>query len=90
MMMDPHYVDIYTKGSHYYRQSLPRRQECVNLMQQQQVDFLKELGDLIDQDDEPNEELAISYLRAVESIVQNGESRNSCLLSLPEDTFYTY
>ena len=55
MVTDPHYADVDTRGSRYYRQSLAKMKECVDLMKQQQVDFLIELGDLKDQDNEPNE-----------------------------------
>ena len=75
IVTDSHYADIDTKMGRYYRQSLAKMEECVNLMKRQQVDFLIELGDLKDQDDEPSEELTISYLRAIESIFQNGAER---------------
>ena len=51
IVTDSHYADVDTKSGRYYRQSLAKMEECVNLMRRQQVDFLIELGDLKDQDD---------------------------------------
>ena len=75
MVTDPHYADVDTRGSRYYRQSLAKMKECVDLMKQQQVDFLIELGDLKDQDNEPNEEITISYLRTIEGVFRSGVGR---------------
>ena len=75
MVPDPHYADVDTRGSRYYRQSLAKMKECVDLMKQQQVDFLIELGDLKDQDNEPNEEITISYLRTIEGVFRSGVGR---------------
>ena len=72
IVTDSHYADVDTKLGRYYRQSLSKMEECVNLMRRQQVDFLIELGDLKDQDNTLDEELTISYLRAIERVFQNG------------------
>lgn len=80
MVTDPHYADTDTRGSRYYRHSLAKMKECVALMKQQQVDFLIELGDLKDQDKEPNEEITISYLRTIEGVFRSGVGRTYHLL----------
>ena len=78
IVTDSHYADVNTKLGRYYRQSLSKMEECVNLMRRQQVDFLIELGDLKDQDNTLDEELTISYLRAIERVFQNGAENTSC------------
>jgi len=45
MVTDPHYADIEDHGTRYYRQSIQKMSECVELMNQEKVDFLIELGD---------------------------------------------
>jgi predicted phosphodiesterase len=67
---DSHYADADTVGSRYYRHSLDKLTECVELMNDQKVDFLVELGDFKDQDNPPIEQKTINYLRAVEKIFQ--------------------
>jgi hypothetical protein len=44
--------------------------ECVDLMNEQKVDFLIELGDFKDQDNPPVEEKTISHLRTIEQVFQ--------------------
>ena len=70
IVTDSHYADADTVGSRYYRHSLGKLTECVELMNTQKVDFLVELGDLKDQNNPPVEQKTITYLRAVEKIFQ--------------------
>lgn len=65
---DSHYADADTVGSRYYRHSLDKLTECVELMNDQKVDFLVELGDFKDQNNPAVEQRTITYLRAVEKI----------------------
>jgi len=74
MVTDPHYADIDSRGSRYYRQSLAKVKECVDFMEQQ-VDFLIELGDFKDEDSQPNEALTLSYLRSIENVFRSGVER---------------
>ncbi len=67
---DSHYADADTVGSRYYRHSLDKLTECVELMNAQKVDFLVELGDFKDQNNPPVEQRTITYLRAVEKLFQ--------------------
>jgi len=46
IVTDPHYANIETRGTRYYRQSIEKMSECVDLMNQERVDFMIELGDL--------------------------------------------
>ena len=68
IVTDCHYADADTAGTRYYRDSLDKLGECVEAMNEQQVDFLVELGDFKDQDSPPAEQKTLSYLRAVEGV----------------------
>lgn len=70
IVTDSHYADADTIGSRYYRHSLDKLTECVELMNAQKVDFLIELGDFKDQDNPPVEQRTLSYLQAIEKIFQ--------------------
>jgi len=71
IVTDSHYADADTVGSRYYRHSLDKLTECVELMNAQKVDFLVELGDFKDQDNPAVEQKTITYLRTVEKVFQN-------------------
>jgi predicted phosphodiesterase len=68
IVTDCHYADTDTVGTRFYRHSLDKLGDCVELMNAQQVDFLVELGDFKDQNSPPIERKTLSYLRAVESV----------------------
>ncbi len=70
IVTDSHYADADTVGSRYYRHSLHKLTECVELMNEKKVDFLIELGDFKDQDNPPIEQKTITYLRDVEKVFQ--------------------
>jgi len=50
----------------FYRDSLAKMTECVDLMNREKVTFLVQLGDFKDQDAPPEEEKTLSYLRAID------------------------
>ncbi len=54
IVSDCHYADKNSANSRYYRESLAKLAECVEVMNKQEVDFLIELGDFIDK---PNRQL---------------------------------
>jgi len=66
VVTDCHYADADRAGTRHYRESLDKLGECVELMNDRNVDFLIELGDFKDQNKPPVEAKTISYLRAVE------------------------
>jgi len=68
IVTDCHYADADTVGTRYYRHSLDKLGECVEAMNEHQVDFLVELGDFKDQDSPPVEQKTLSYLKAIESV----------------------
>jgi predicted phosphodiesterase len=70
IVTDSHYTDADTVGSRYYRHSLEKMNECVELMNEKKVDFLVELGDFKDQNNPAIEQRTLTYLRAVEKVFQ--------------------
>jgi len=67
IVTDSHYADSDPKGDRYFRESISKMEECVELMNQMKVDFLIELGDFKDQDTPPNKKNTLLYLRTVEN-----------------------
>jgi predicted phosphodiesterase len=68
MLSDIHYADREPAGTRFYRQSLGKVQECIELMNSEKVDFVVELGDFKDQDLVPNESKTLKYLTDVEAV----------------------
>ena len=70
IVTDTHYADADTIGTRFYRHSLGKLAECVELMNAKKVDFLIELGDFKDQNSPPLEYRTISHLMTVEKVFQ--------------------
>jgi len=70
IVTDCHYADADTRGGRYYRQSLEKLAECVELMNAEKVDFLIELGDFKDENKKPVEKKTIAHLRGIEQVFQ--------------------
>lgn len=68
IVTDSHYADVGPRGTRFYRESLAKMRECVEAMNRERVDFLIELGDFKDQDDQPLESKTLSYLRRIEAV----------------------
>lgn len=68
IVTDIHYADRATpeNSSRYYKESLEKLSECIDLMNQQEVDFLIELGDFKDQGADPREEETLIFLKTAE------------------------
>jgi predicted phosphodiesterase len=66
LLTDPHYADRAPANNRYYSESLAKVSECISLMNEEDVDFLVELGDLKDQGTEPNESETLRYLTTIE------------------------
>lgn len=67
IVTDLHYADRAPNGSRYYRQSLNKLSECIDLMNEQSVDFLIELGDFKDQNVHPDELETLRFLDSIEA-----------------------
>ena len=68
IVTDIHYADRPNPDSttRFYKESLGKLSECIDLMNQQEVDFLIELGDFKDQGAVPKEEETLVFLSTVE------------------------
>jgi predicted phosphodiesterase len=73
LVTDIHYADVEPRGTRYYRESLAKLRECVELMNSEKVAFLCELGDFKDQADPPAEESTLRFLRDVEDVFRDFE-----------------
>lgn len=68
VISDLHYADNdpVNDNNRYYRESIEKLRECVQVMNKEKVDFLIQLGDFKDQDnDNPDEEKTLEYLRTI-------------------------
>jgi predicted phosphodiesterase len=76
MVTDPHYADREPNGTRFYRESLQKMQECVDVMNGSNTDFLIELGDLKDENSPSNEMETLRFLDTIEGVFQkyNGPS----------------
>ena len=63
---DTHFADRDSSGSRFYRESLNKLSECVDMMNEQKVDFLIELGDFKDQGNPPEESETLRFLDIAE------------------------
>ncbi|TFG42716.1 MAG: hypothetical protein E4H43_02745, partial [Bacteroidia bacterium] len=68
IVTDIHYADrpAPDNSNRYYNESLKKLSECVDLMNEQDIDFLIELGDFKDQGVVPKEEETLNYLNMIE------------------------
>ena len=67
LITDLHYAerDPSPGGNRYYRESLKKLSECITVMNQENVDFLIQLGDFKDQDEPPVESTTLEYLETM-------------------------
>lgn len=70
LLSDIHYADREPAGNRFYRQSLAKVKEAIDLMNHKKVDFVIEMGDFKDQDAVPNETNTLKYLTDIESVFQ--------------------
>jgi hypothetical protein len=70
IVTDTHYAERETPSgsTRYYNESIAKLSECVDLMNEQNVDFLIELGDFKDQGALPKEEETLKFLSTVETV----------------------
>lgn len=72
IIADIHYADTPDNNelNRYFRESIGKVAECVELMNEQKVDFLIELGDLKDQGNPPLESETLKYLETIENTLK--------------------
>lgn len=66
IVTDIHYADRSPHGTRYYRQSQQKIAECVDLMNEQKVEFLLENGDFKDEGAKPDEQETLKFLDTIE------------------------
>jgi 3',5'-cyclic AMP phosphodiesterase CpdA len=69
VVTDIHYADIDPNGARAYRESDAKLAECVQVMNEKDVQFLVELGDFKDQDRTPDEARTLGYLKKIETVL---------------------
>ena len=69
LVTDTHYADAPARGKRHYRESVPKLEECVALMNREKVDFLIELGDLKDEGKPAVEANTLIYLETIEAVM---------------------
>lgn len=67
---DSHFADRPPSGTRYYRQSLQKMKEFVDVMNEEKVDFVVHLGDFKDEDANKEASDTLSYLFQIESVYQ--------------------
>lgn len=72
IVADIHYADAPDNPeiNRYFKESLGKATECVELMNEQKVDFLIELGDLKDEGNPPVESQTLKYLESIETVLK--------------------
>lgn len=70
IITDTHYAERSPANNRYYAESLMKVRECVDLMNEQKVDFLIELGDLKDEGNPPVEADTLRFLSSIERELQ--------------------
>lgn len=67
LLTDSHYADREPSGTRYYRQSLDKMKECINLLNREKVDFAIHLGDFKDERPDPRESDTLRFLDEIET-----------------------
>jgi predicted phosphodiesterase len=75
VVTDAHYAETPSRGIRYYGESAEKMAECVELMNEQGVDFLVELGDFKDEGVPSREEETLAYLERIESVFSRFNGR---------------
>lgn len=70
IVTDLHYAGKEPRGTRYFNQSGQKLREAIDIFNRSNLDFLIELGDFKDQDDEPKKEKTLIYLEEAEAVFQ--------------------
>lgn len=91
LVTDVHYADKQTAGNRHYRDSLAKLASAITRFNQEQVDFVVELGDLVDAAASVDEELG--YLRSIQAVYEKARCPshyvlgNHCVDTLTKEQF---
>jgi alkaline phosphatase len=67
VITDSHFADRVSKGTRFYRDSLPKLQQCITYLNTQNLDFLIHLGDFKDEAEKANEVTTLQFLKTYEN-----------------------
>ncbi len=67
IVSDIHYADYEPRGTRHYQDSVTKLRECIDLVNKEDVDFMIELGDLIDSTKEPGESDTLDFIDKIEA-----------------------
>ncbi len=67
LVADSHYADRPPRGTRYYRQSLEKMRQFVEVMNRESVNFVVHLGDFKDEDENKRPEDTLKFLTAIET-----------------------
>jgi predicted phosphodiesterase len=67
LITDTHYADTDTYSTRFFRESLAKMQEGIQVMNEEKVDFVIHLGDFKDQDPSKKTENTLQYLQTIEA-----------------------
>ncbi len=68
LVTDSHYAQKETRNNKFYKQSVVKMKEFVEVMNQEKVDFIIHLGDFKDEDKNRKEEDTLHYLNELEAV----------------------
>ena len=70
IVTDIHYSERASYGTRYFKQSIEKLKNAIDVFNQADLDFIIELGDLKDQDSEPERKNTLKYLDTIEAVLQ--------------------
>lgn len=92
IVTDLHFADKATAGTRHYRESRAKLQEAVELFKEQKVDFVVELGDIVDA--APTVEIEQGYLKEIDAVIKSAGVPvhyvlgNHCVATLSKPEFF--
>ena len=96
VITDLHYSKRKPYGTRFFPQSIEKLKEAMDVFNRSNLDFLIELGDLKDQDNEPLRENTLAYLQEIEKVFQSFSGPTYHVLgnhdmdSISKDDFFAY
>ena len=91
LVTDLHYADKEPGGTRYYRESIPKFEECIQMFSEEKLDLAIELGDFIDAAEDVETE--IGYLKTIDRIYSQFPNDrhyvlgNHCVTTLTKEQF---
>jgi alkaline phosphatase len=67
LITDSHYANRDNSGTRFYRQSIDKMRECIEIFNKEKVDFAIHLGDFKDEDLNKNADDTLNYLKKIEA-----------------------